>query len=291
MQELNDRIYSYRWCREFYKWQCFENVHPVVVMIAAVGDEIVGTFGVQIRPLAGGIRCGQVSWINIAEEWRGRGLFRRLADKVLLNGSELDAICIFANERAVGACERCLDMKFIGEFDRLTLSDIDVGATGAPAFCEEIDRGTSFDSIACLRDGFRFGHSQEFRLWRFGLSPVYTYFKVRLSSGEYAIVKILDDESSGRCCGDIVDFECDFEDGDKLRELFESAIEVLGGKGAKAVTTWANPDSILRAVVEKMGFAESGHKCHFGIKAMNRACEDLYDFGSWHVVQADATNY
>jgi hypothetical protein len=136
-----------------------------------------------------------------------------------------------------------------------------------------------------------FEHSNDFRKWRFAQSPVYIYYRVKVPSGEYAIIKLFQDNLQHWCCGDIVDFECELNDTDKLRELFLAAILELQNKGVSNITTWANPYSPLRKLLDSLGFTESGHKTCFGVTISNHSFDCLYDFKQWHLVQSDATNY
>ena len=153
------------------------------------------------------------------------------------------------------------------------------------------DNSTLLDSHFCGPDILQFRHSYGFRTWRFAQSPVYTYHKITIPSGEYAITKLFFDNMAGCYYGDIVDFECDLNDMGKLGMLFCSAITELKNQGAAEITTWTNPHSILRKVLKEIGFVESNHKCHFGMNVLNHSLDFLYDFKRWHLVQADATNY
>ena len=79
---LNNNWYAYNWPKQFYHWQYFENVHRTVVMVALEDNEVIGSFGIQVRQVSGRIRCGQISWITVARERRCQGIFKKLGQAV-----------------------------------------------------------------------------------------------------------------------------------------------------------------------------------------------------------------
>lgn len=290
IMRLNNELYDYNWNRNFYLWLYVKSVFPTTVMAALANGEVVGTFGVQKRRLTNNVYLGQIIGINIANKWRGQGLFSKLAKETLPKIKGLKGICIFSNKTAVPICKKCLKMNFIGELSKLTLKDFSSVANNNSFVCEKIDNSISLASSIKTND-IMFEHSEEFRIWKFSQSPVYTYYKISISSQEYTIVKIYYDKEKDKNYGDIIDIECNLEDDKKLQQLFGSAIKALIDKNAVAITTWANPNSLLRQVLERIGFRESNNTCYFGISIFNRSYEYLYHFCKWHLVQADATNY
>jgi len=104
-------------------------------------------------------------------------------------------------------------------------------------------------------------------------------------------VKLFQGEGARPVVGDIVDFACDLLNSDSLELLLRAACSQLWLMGSSAITTWAVPGTPLRAAAERIGFTESDHGCSFGIRTMTPASRELLDFGKWHLVQSDATNY
>jgi len=293
MMTLNNQLYSYQWKKEFYVWQCFENIHPVSFMVAIHDNTIIGMFGIQCRTLSNfSIRCGQISWINIHQDWQRKGIFAQLGKKAIAQSNHLDALCIFANDAAVGACKKSLDMTFIGKLNRMTLHMSTMNHTYDDAYTyETINQNTSFNTFCTNQELFLFDHSSGYRVWRFSQSPVYTYYKITISSGEYTIIKIFYNHANRISYGDIVDFECDLKETNKLFLLFSTTIYHLINKGISIATTWAIPNSILCSILKQIGFDISDHNNYFGMRVFNPEYQALTNFKQWHIVQSDATNY
>lgn len=292
VMKMDNRIYNYNRTKEFYIWQFFENINPVEVVVAEDEGRVVGTFGIQTRKLSKkNICCGQISWINIEEQYRGTGLFAELSKNMISKTQELDALFVFSNIGATKACQKNLGIDFIGKIDRLVIADNKDVMTESSFICEEIDKNTALESYSQPFEGARFDHNSAFRTWRFSNSPLYRYHKVSIDSGEYAIIKLFQDYSSDRRWGDIVDFECDLNDTERLDRLFRISVGILFKENVYGVTTWANPFSQLCNVLKKIGFEQSGHKSFFGLNVLNSSMDFLYDFKLWHIVQSDTTNY
>ncbi len=290
--DLLNGMYRNKWPLGFYRWQCFNDVVPSVMFCAFAGTELVATFGMQKRQLTGGLTCGQASWLNVAPAWQGRGLFTTLGMRACGHFSDLDALCVFANEKAKVACERGLGFRTIGAIAAMVLQGAEVGRLPeTPASAEPVGPGTRFPALdQGAADVVAFACSPEFRSWRFA-NPAFAYEVVRLKSGEYAVIKTFTDPTGGTCYGDIVDMECPLLDEDAMRQLIAGACRRLAALGATAITTWALPGSPLRTVIDRLGFHEGTHKSHFGLRVLNAVHDQLYSFTRWHLRQADATNY
>ncbi len=290
--ELQKHIYyEYKRDNPFFTWQCFENVNPSVLIVAEQDASIVGTFGIQKVKTAGNIYGGQLSWIIVAEHKRRTGLFDKMSHVALKCIPDLDFIFIFANENAVAPCEKILGMKFIGKLCQLILKNDSSGiCTGS--YAELININTKFNNLPCSRDTITFLRTEGYRRWRYANSTVYKYFKVSIPSGEYAIIKLFyGTPSEQKILGDIVDFECNNLDISRLKLLFCAASYELRNMGATVVTTWAVPGSVLRRLLEDMGFVGGEHCSFFGVKTLNSKYSQLYSFSDWHIVQSDASNY
>jgi hypothetical protein len=274
----------------FFVWQCFENVYPSILIIAQQHTSIVGMLGIQKIKTTDNLYGGQLSWIVVADREQRSGLFGKMAKLALECISGLDFIFIFANRNAVLPCEKTLAMTFIGNLSQLMLNTYSGGSI-VTSLVESIDSNTAFHTIPCCESTLSLLRTERYRRWRYAKSTVYNYFKVSIPSGEYAIIKLFREKRSEQIIGDIVDFECDVRDIHRLQLLFHSASFELNKMGAAVVTTWAVPGSVLRCVLEKMGYAESDHCSHFGMKLFNHAHQHLFDFSKWHLVQSDASNY
>jgi len=157
--------------------------------------------------------------------------------------------------------------------------------------CERIDVDTAFASVDSGSEQTMFEYTEAYRIWRYALNPMYHYWKVQLDTSEYAIMKTFVDSFTGLTYGDIVDAECPVADEEKLRRLIAGALFRLKELGAVKATTWAMPGTVLRKLVETLGFKKSGHETYFSVKVTQPEYEYLYDFSTWDLKQADATNF
>jgi hypothetical protein len=288
--ELQKHVYyEYNRDSQFFVWQCFENVNPSVLVVAQEGTSIVGTFGLQRIQTTGNLWGGQVSWIVIAGHKRGTGLFAKMGRHALEHMPDLNFTFIFANKTAVPPCEKTLGMKFVGSLSQLVSKDESLG-THAEFGLEPINHQTIFPNVPCSRKTITFARTEHYRRWRYANSTVYQYLKVTVPPGDYAIIKLFDKELSSQI-GDIVDFECDTSDIGRLRHLFLAASSALRKLGATTITTWAVPGGELRTLLEEVGFSANDHCSFFGLNVLNEECNHIYDFGSWRLVQSDASNY
>ena len=291
MVELQKPIYpEYNRDPPFFLWQCFENVNPSMAIVAQEDTSIVGTSGIQKRKTTGSLYGGQLSWLIVAEYKRGSGLFAKMGNFALECISGLDFIFVFANKNAVSPCEKTFGMKFIGSFSPLILKN-NISESNEKARVEPITIETKFNKLTCYEEIVTFSRTENYRRWRYANSTVHKYFKVSISAEEYAIIKLFKKDQSSPTIGDIVDFECNVTDKNQLQHLFCSASFELRKMGATMIATWAVPKSELGCLLDEMGFEKSEYCSFFGVKMINKKCNQLYDFSKWHLVQSDASNY
>ncbi|OGL41512.1 MAG: hypothetical protein A3C43_04310 [Candidatus Schekmanbacteria bacterium RIFCSPHIGHO2_02_FULL_38_11] len=288
---LLSTMYKIKRPKEFWTWQCFETVIPVVLMCGFCGNELVGIFGIQKRKLTHNLICGQANHLNIAPRWREKGHFTRLGQAAIGNFNDLDVLCIFANKRAKLPCERSFGFKTIGAL-RILILDYLADIVNNGTKCESVTKKTVFPEIKKQQDSIIiFQDSQKYRFWRYALNPMYSYSIVTIDTGEFAIIKKFVDPVTKTSYGDIVDFECSLKDSRKLKRLFIGACWHLKELGANKITTWAVPGTMVRKVVEEIGFREGEYESYFCVKVLKPEFNYIYNFSKWHLRQADATNY
>ncbi len=292
MVAIQKEIYSeYKRDAAFFRWQCFANPNPAVIVIAEHAGRVVGTLGIQRLRTTGGLSGGQLSWIVIAKDHQRHGLFGMMAGRAIESMPGLDFIFIFANKAAVVPAEKKLGMAFIGRLHHMVRGP--AGPLAAVTYdLEPVDSRTAFPLNGLSGRPTTFARTDAYRSWRYAGSSVYRYFKVSVSDSEYAVVKLFTTPASRDITGDIVDIECDIRDRDAIEKLYAAASFALTTMGASAVSTWAVPGTTLRRTIEDMGFSQSGHCSHFGIKLLGVCGNDPLDaFERWHLVQSDASNY
>jgi hypothetical protein len=273
----------------FFVWQCFENINPSVLIVAQQKTTIVGTLGIQRIKTNNNLNGGQLSWIIVANHQRRRGLFAKMSSLALEYSPDLDFIFIFANREVVPPCEKRLGMKFIGNLHQLILKPNSI--MYVDAHLEPITIHTRFPCLPGSKEYITFSRTEPYRHWRYVKNTVYEYFKVSISSTEYAILKLFNNQGSAERIGDIVDVECNILDRERTKALHLAASFELMKMGVTFVTTWAAPGSRLRYFLEEVGFKESDHFSSFGIKIFKESNNNLYDLKAWHLVQSDASNY
>ena len=150
--ELQKSIYpEYNRDNPFFVWQCFENVNPSILIVAQENTSIVGTFGIQKIRTTTNLYGGQISWIIVAENKRGTGLFERMGNLALECMHDLDFIFIFANKKAILPCEKRFGVKFIGNLSRLLSKHISSDVC-AEACLEPVNIATKFNNISPVRE-------------------------------------------------------------------------------------------------------------------------------------------
>lgn len=292
--KLVNSLYKVQRPDEFFAWQWFNDEYESVLSGAFAGDELIGTFGVQKKILSDGVTTfGYVTNLNVSAAWQGRGYLAKIGAEALAHFQDLDFLCVFANKAARGICERSFGLKDIGGMHLLVLD-----ATGAPpaeddgdAMCEPITPDTIFPAPRAIEGKAAYKYTPSYRRWRFGLNPLYKYHAVHLASGEFVVVKLFADPVTREVFGDIVDLDCSLTDVSTLRAVYCAAVGMLRRMGAEKISTWAMPATPLRGVVDGLGFRETEYQSYYCLRILNPACEQLSTLSSWHLREADATNY
>jgi GNAT superfamily N-acetyltransferase len=276
---------------EFYVWQCFKNIVPVVVMCAFADDELIGSFGIQKRELSGGIKCGHASWLGVLPKWQGKGIFKKLGEMAINYFNDLDLLCVIANDQANIACEKSFGFKAIGSLKTITLKSLS-GPQDKELERQCITKNTNFRTMSGNAGGFMmFDHSEPYRKWRYTLNPMYSYDMLRLETGEYAIVKKFMDSTIGNVIGDIVDYECPLDNPVKLKCLFEGVRATLKNDGIDILSTWENTTALPKDIMTGLGFRADGYRSHFCVKIVNDELTYLQNMSGWHLLPTDAANY
>ena len=291
MVAMLEPMYRLKRSKEFLIWQCFENINPTVLVGAFDGEAMIGMFGIQKRNLTNGVICGQGSWLNISPVYNGKGYFRKLGELAIKHFPDLDVVCVFGNHRAKTPLEKSLKFQTIGTIDLLVNNDLHRFDTNESE-CVPIGRETRFDFMDQFENkNVGFVYTQAYRVWRYSLNPMYSYWIVRLQTGEFGIIKKFHEPDSGTVWGDIVDIEYNPKDQVGLLTLMREILSHLYRLGAVKATIWALPEMTLRKVVVGLGFKKSGYKTFVSLKVLKGKHNYLRDFSIWNVRQADATNY
>lgn len=266
----------------YFQWQFFNSYYPTVLMCAFEGNKLVGMFGLQKRRLTNGVAIGHLIDLLVAPEWRGRGIFKEMGLRAFTYFPDIQALSVLPNSSGKTACEKAFGMKTIAKIDDLVLRSL-VRAE-SPNFAPS-------QPFVSPPNYFRFTTNNDYRLWRYDISPVYSYNKIGLSNAASAIIKLFTDPTTGEIWGDIVDYDCRSGDHNELGDLFLLTIDYLFEKGASSINTWALPHTLLHGWLTSVGFEKLSRERYFCVKALQSVHNYLYDVAQWDLVQADAEIY
>lgn len=269
---------------DYFHWQYFNSCYETVLLCAFENDALIGTFGLQKRKLRNRLISGQAIDLLVAPEWRGKGIFGDLGRRATGFFQDLDFLCVLPNANGKMAAEKTLGWKTIGKIDLMCKNVLDDDRSHE---MNEHKHSMVFDR----QDFMQFEYSATIRKWRFEENPTYKYDYVELDSASSAVTKLFEDPVTHKRYGDIVDFECQLDDLDRLTDLFKAASKHLLQQHVETVTTWALPGTPLLQVIKSLGFSASPQERYFCIKALKPQCEFLYDYSRWHLVQSDAEVY
>jgi GNAT superfamily N-acetyltransferase len=267
----------------YFVWQYFASYYPAILMCAFQDTELVGMFGVQKKELNNGVIVGQATDLLVSPAWRRRGVFTMLGQRATSYFRKLDVICVLPNQNGRNACENAFGWKTVGKIDSVILRENSFGNPHRELSAPERERKK--------KDLARFKYDSGVRAWRFDRHPDYNYEYINLLSGEFAVVKRFTDPLTGDCFGDIVDVECDLNNPDRIRELFVQSIMNLKERNISGITSWALPHTLLRSVVEDLGFVVVPQERYFCLDVLRNEFNYLYDLSNWHLVQADSEIY
>jgi|SRR3972149_909495 len=267
----------------FFQWW---NNFPSITFCAVYEGEIVGTFVVLRRKLINNLNCCVLMGLLTKTEWRGGSLFKELGVAAMNYFEDADLFCCLTNQNGKKALEKHFDFRTIDTINTMTRS------SNAPADCHDytctpITSNTRFNNFELDKeDTLMFLADEEFRRWRFAVHHSYSYDMIRLDSNEFAVINRYHETETNIRYGDIVDFEPEELEENRLIKLFNCACLGLG-KDVDVVTIQAVPNSLLYRISKKIGFAESNIKHYLSIKVKEPYNEYLYDSSKWLIKWGD----
>ncbi len=279
---LMNAQYAIKKKETYFLWQYFDTVYPTILMCAFADDNLIGMFGLQKRKLNIGLTAGQAIDLLIAPEWRNKGLFRKLGEKAFQYFTDLDLFCVLPNVNGKIACEKVFGWKTLAKIDSMCLK--------SERIPHQIPDETVRQEVKPTKPFVGFHYDAKVMEWRFCRNPQYMYSHITVDNRS-AITKIFTYPVSGKRFGDIVYFSCDLNESKLLSTLFLKATEYLKSQGIENITTWALPHMPPYPVLKSLGFEDMPQERYFCVKVLNKKHEYLYDFVSWHLVQADAEIY
>jgi GNAT superfamily N-acetyltransferase len=267
----------------FFQW--WNNI-PSVTFCAISAGKIVGMFVVLKRRLANNLNCGVLMGLIVAKEWRGSGLFRELGVTAMNYFEDIDLFCCLTNSVGKKALEKNFDFITADSIETMTLSnDTPLNCSGYA--CTPITSNTRFNNFELDTKGvLMFLADEKFRRWRFAVHPRHSYNLVRMDSMEFVVVNKYYDAETNIRYGDIVDFEAQGLEENRLIDIFGCASDSLK-KDVDEITVQAIPNSPLHRSVRKIGFAEKNLKHYFCLKVQDPSNKHLYNASNWLIKWGD----
>jgi hypothetical protein len=278
--DLMNKQYVRKRTNEYYYWQYYNSVRHNVLFVGYVGDNYIGSYGLQVNTLSDNNKCGVVIDLLIEEEYRKKGIFilfekavRELARKLKL--SCLISLC---NESGLRAHTSIQGWEHVGTIKSMILNLDNTQYCDLPSY--------QIDYSSCVY----FEKNDEYIDWRFKHCPCYNYEFMK-NENDIIVVKIFTDPIDRNRYGDIVDIFCNSNDSRQLINIYQKAFDFFNDEDVNLVTTWALPFCPLRPIVSGLGFAENSQERFFCINILQPSCNYLTDFNKWHLTQSDTDLY
>ena len=267
----------------FFQWW---NRIPSITYCAIDQGELVGMFVVLKRKLINDLNCGVLMGLLVNREWRGKGLFKELGNKAMDYFEDMDLFCCLTNSVGKEALEKNFNFRTIDTIETMILAG-HANVDSHDYIHTPITSDTKFNNFMMGEgDKVMFLADEEFRRWRFAGHPRYLYSMIRKDSDEFVVINKYCDTETKMRYGDIVDFETEALEEDRLINLFNDACLSLA-KDVDGVTIQAIPKSLLHGVGQKMGFVESNLRHYFCVKVKEPYNEYLYNASKWLIKWGD----
>jgi hypothetical protein len=298
---LSNSLYARKVDPAYYRWQFFGPPFPTVLATARAGGTLVGTYGLQLRPLVSG---GFFAWavdIMVDPGWQRRGVFRGLSAFALqaVRGHRPVAVGVMANEKADRAHVDGLRWRRVAAFQTWERPDAPPEPPGDGWSFEPIAPGLGSAGWVQDLDGagslVHARRSAQVLEWRFSRNPRYAYegWCARLggTAAGYAVVKVFRDPVGGRAYGDLVDVLWSGSAPSAPSAIVRFACGRLAELGAGSAATWLQTNTALDAAGREAGFRPGPQNRYFCATPLEPAADALMDASRWFLTMADAEVY
>ncbi|MFH0892348.1 MAG: GNAT family N-acetyltransferase [Candidatus Falkowbacteria bacterium] len=268
---LMNSQYARKKDENYFQWQFFHSYLPTALVVAETQNKIIGMFGLQKKTLSNNIIAGQLIDLLVTPNFRGQGVFEKMAETAFSSFNDLQILMVLPNEKGMRACNSKLNLKPIAKIDNLVL--------------EKKNYKPLKDSNDTKKKFISFVKSEDYLNWRYRKHPDYEYEFPKEDDGKTAVIKIFRDPISGNSVGDIVDFY------DVGGELPIKGIETLFSCGLSVIYTWALPHTNLFKYLIQAGFTTHEQPRYFSLKILDNKFDYLYNIKEWEIFPGDAELY
>lgn len=275
--ELMNNQYARKKNEKYFFWQYFNSAYPTILYCAEVENKIIGMFGLQKRRLNNGLVCGQAIDMIIRSEYRGQGIFYKLAMAAFNYFDDFDFLFVLPNLNGKNAILKNLEFKNLASINNLVLNTGNYNKTNFEICTHAINNTCKFDYTEKIFD------------WRFTNHPDYQYTRIKIDEMNYAFIKVFFDPITKNKYGDIVYFES--TETAELHKLIVKCCDNLFSENISLITTWSLPNDISHAVLKKIGFKDVIQERYFCLKTLKTDLCDINNINNWIIYQSDAEIY
>jgi GNAT superfamily N-acetyltransferase len=263
---------------DYWRWRFRDNpVGQVLIELAWDREKLVGHYAVS--PVRMSIQgkdrlCGLSMTTMTHPDYRGKGLFPDLADRLYRRMAELGHLMVwgFPNKNSHEGFIKKLGWQDICQIPMLRLHLKDVADMSAPT--ANVTASTDFDdrldrlwSAVAPRHDIAVKRDANYLRWRFLSNPENNYhllcYKDEGQLLGYAVWKLYHAREL-----EIVDLLAE-DDESVGAALVKAAVGVGLRLGAESIKMWLTRSSPLHANLERMGFREEAPLTSFGARALN----------------------
>jgi len=273
---LFSRYYTQNKPEAYFLWQFFSPEMPAKLVVVVEAEEIVGSFGLMLRPLSQGLRCAQAMDMLLAETHRGHGLFFFFFRHALVAFRDIHYLVVLANRSGMDAVTRSLGWSVIAQVPVYTALKIPLcGAISDP----ELAGGQDVD------DTLRIIYDRRTEHWRFDDHPVNQYHCLEVS-GVRGYLKVFSTpaEAANRI-GDILYVTP--ADQTATERWLQQAFEWFRQNEVWSCGLWALPDTVMAASAVRAGLVPQLQDRWLCVTSVGSERPEM----RWDVCAADAEFY
>ncbi len=278
--KLFNRNYKRQKTAGYFRWQFFNSAYPTLLILAWDDRQVVGMFGLQTRVLKSNLKVGQAIDMIIDENYRGKGLFEKLAAAAIALCGDIDALMVLTNLIGRFAVERRLGWKVAGMI---------------PALVMEAKSNLAVDARKVVSDAGQMQlKSEEFLYtdntcqWRFDEHPDYSYTRITLDNDCFAYIKTFTEPDSRSVTGDIMYVGGCLKSNNDIARVLTKCCSNPNLDGVDSFALWALPGTPLHMVATQLGFEDRTQPRFLCCKSLNESSRHQENIESWCLFLSDA---
>jgi hypothetical protein len=287
---------------DYWRWRFIEN--PVTqLMIKLMWDEtrLVGHYAVSplVLNVDGEKILTALSMTTMTDpEYAGKGIFTKLASELYLEEYKnhgLKSVWGFPNNNSHFAFINKLQWNDLEKIQTLSLSMEKIGGVALSSIKQAnlFVQGhvKAFDQIT-VQQKIKVDRSLNYLNWRYLNNPSNAYMILEKEAGDinyYAVTKIF------KSFSDQSKFEVDILElvfpEDNLQELMGTIKNIYKDFDVMQINVWLSPHDKRSKTLTQIGFLNTAHMTHMGVKIMDSKYEVLNNSNEWAYSMGDSDIY